>query len=282
MKKTIFISAFLLFFNLFTYAQVGINTDTPNADLDVNGDINLTGMLKTNNVSGVEGQVLQVATGGQIGWVNLCDYKNFKQFKKQAADTLHWTIPLGVHKLYVELWGGGGAGNTGGGGGSTGYNSAVISVTPGVIIDLVIGTGGEFGGELATNSQIIIWPGKIWATHGHAASTTKGGSGGYGGYCYPSLSVVSMMRAGSDGKNTKITYAQETSTSYVTVNDYGGGADSYLYPDSGGLGGHAVKRADGSVLHYTLAQEGQYPGGGGGGDRINSKDGGDGMIIIHY
>ncbi len=56
---------------VFLNGNVGIGNATPVNKLDVNGDINLTGLLKVNSNSGTAGQVLVSNGLGTPGWQNL-------------------------------------------------------------------------------------------------------------------------------------------------------------------------------------------------------------------
>src|SRR6185503_16212985 len=50
--------------------RVGINQLTPSERLDVNGNINLTGMIKANGVSGQPNQVLGTNETGNLAWTD--------------------------------------------------------------------------------------------------------------------------------------------------------------------------------------------------------------------
>ncbi|MCM3874033.1 MAG: collagen-like protein [Pyrinomonadaceae bacterium] len=76
-----------------------------------------------------------------------------------------FTVPENVTHLQVELWGAGGGGGGGdsdggiihmspggAGGGSGGYSRSVIAVTPGEVLDVVIGRGG-LGGPIDNRGQ---------------------------------------------------------------------------------------------------------------------------------
>jgi hypothetical protein len=76
------------------------------------------------------------------------------------SSTTNWTCPSGVTQILVEVWGAGGGGGAGvsrcigfngcgagfgGNGGSGGYNRSVISVIPGQVYQITIGSGGSGG-----------------------------------------------------------------------------------------------------------------------------------------
>ncbi|MBN8645186.1 MAG: hypothetical protein J0L61_08110 [Planctomycetes bacterium] len=144
----------------------------------------------------------------------LADFQGFNGFfwvsltgKPNAAYTLSsftanntFTVPAGVTRLFVEVWGGGGGGGgtvnasplcaingpSGGiSGGSGGYASSVINVTPGEQLTVTVGTRGIFG--LNSPSQTIIpslgGPGGQSAVTraGVTLLSAAGGQGGTGG-----------------------------------------------------------------------------------------------------
>ena len=120
--------------SLFSLAQnVGIGTLTPGEKLDVNGNVNVQGNVKVNGVSGTDGQVLMTNNTGATVWSDLCDFKNIASFTQNGT----WTIPAGVTKIMIELWGGGGGGAAGGGGGGTYIRTIVIFVSGITVITFV-------------------------------------------------------------------------------------------------------------------------------------------------
>jgi hypothetical protein len=79
-----------------------------------------------------------------------------------------FTVPAGVTRVNVEVWGAGGGGGYagcnlggggGGGGGSGGYTKIVLDVSPGQTFSVVIGMGGtggtpSTGGTAGTESRV--------------------------------------------------------------------------------------------------------------------------------
>lgn len=69
----------------------------------------------------------------------------------EVATNTSWTVPAGVNRIKVKLWGAGGGGGrggttaSGGYGGPGGYVEGEIMVTPGQTLDVVVGAGGTGG-----------------------------------------------------------------------------------------------------------------------------------------
>src|ERR1043166_5799930 len=71
-----------------------------------------------------------------------------KIFLKPIGKDQTWTVPAGVTQIKIKLWGAGGAGgnyvfNDIGGGG--GFAEAILKVTPGEALTIIVGAGGETG-----------------------------------------------------------------------------------------------------------------------------------------
>jgi hypothetical protein len=75
MKKVIVLSL-LFFINHFLFAQnVGINKTAPTEALDVVGNINLTGTIKTNGVDGTAGKILAQSSSNSLSWRSATRYR---------------------------------------------------------------------------------------------------------------------------------------------------------------------------------------------------------------
>ena len=106
--------------------------------------------------------------------------------------TYNWTAPAGVTKARVRVWGGGGIGNAGyssgqqasdcAGGGGGGYAESVISVTPGMSYNIIVGAGGDTntftGGNSSFNPQSGALVSANGGGYGDAGYTPTGGTGG--------------------------------------------------------------------------------------------------------
>ncbi len=111
-----------------------------------------------------------------------------------------FTVPANVHSVTVEAWGGGGSGGYGGhgstlcwggGGGGGGHSprmTSTVSVSPGQIISVSVGTGGPLSSPFgagtdggATTFGSVIAAGGTYGVHGGDAGSSNG-SNGPGGY----------------------------------------------------------------------------------------------------
>lgn len=86
-----------------------------------------------------------------------------------------FTVPAGVTRVTGDLWGAGGAaGYAYGGGGSGAFESVLLSVVPGDVIHVTVGSGG-------TGSYPNGSPGGETSLSINAGSTVAGANGGSGG-----------------------------------------------------------------------------------------------------
>lgn len=159
-----------------------------------------------------------------------------------------YTVPEGVRKVKVFLWGGGAGGgpfmsgqNTAGGGGSAGgFNSTVIDVVTGDVLTITIGAGGAGGTTLPGGNGGLTSVLK----NGVIALTAEGGTAG---------------TPGTPGSNT--------------LPVQGGGFTSGSFGVRGGLGkaGWAMLGDGGAV--YTMSGDGGDSPFGGGGGTVGGPDG---------
>jgi len=175
-----------------------------------------------------------------------------------------FTVPTGVTKLKVRVWGGGGGGggSTGtgsaaSGGGGGGYCEGVATVTPGASIPIVIGTGGSAGSGSSAG-------GAATATTVAALSVTANGGGGGPGSSSGGTSV-----GGTGGTASGLSFAV-TGTVGSFGNNLGG-------TGLGGTGG-------GTFCSASSTAVGSFPGGGGGGGGagLPGNVGGAGMVILEW
>lgn len=114
-----------------------------------------------------------------------------------------FVVPAGVSHLSVEAWGGGGGGGSvsgcfaGGGGGSGGYARAIIAVTPGESLGIVIGSGGAANAAGTTTHLDRGTTALVSATGGAGAADL--GVGGAGGTATGGA-IVRVGHAGTDGQ----------------------------------------------------------------------------------
>ncbi|MEK7558667.1 MAG: hypothetical protein AAB507_02460 [Patescibacteria group bacterium] len=183
----------------------------------------------------------------------------------------NWAVPTCVTSITVQSWGGGGGGGVGqfsggGGGGAGGQKTTTgISVIPGDLYNIVIGSGGApavvlgptvFGG---TTQLVKVSGGAV------IYSITGGSSGGE--------SDIGFVHGGDGGAGGPGGNSGATGVSYGA-----GGAGGSSSIGTGGSGG---TRGGGIGLVGGRAAGG---GGGGGGDPYNNSGGfgGAGRMIISW
>jgi len=190
-----------------------------------------------------------------------------------------FTVPVGVSKIKVCVYGGGaggGCGNIpgGGGGGAGGYAEGTYTVTPAATYTVTIGSGGIGGlsGLPGTNGGTTSFGALISATGGSGGTAASfGGIGGIGigGYLNTSL--------GNGGSG---------STDVLSGNGTGGGgAGANIFPGGygGGAGGGGFGGGNGgngaSPGANALPNTGAG-GGGGGGVGGGGGNGAAGKVIV--
>jgi hypothetical protein len=275
--------------------RMGINNPGPNYPLDVSGDINTTGALRVNGAGGSGGQVLKSNGNGTMAWGDMCQYNNFVTLRSIAATT--WTVPAGVTKIVVELWGAGGGGNVLAGGGAGGYVKAHFTVNPGDLISYNTGDGGAAAvSATATNgSSTVCTVGSVSLTAGGGQGalflTAGNGQGGQGGGNSISGSFTNYVALiGGSGKSQERSYYQFNATTYYENGKAGHGGDAPNNPGSGGAGQTYLYNTTGAALVFRNGNPsgGLTPGGGGasgvqyGTTNISGGSGADGIIIVHY
>lgn len=114
-------------------------------------------------------------------------YRNQVRFR--TAGVYQWSVPDGVHKVEVEVRGGGGSGAFGavdstvigpGGGGGGGISKRLCVVTPGSVITITVGAGGT-------------------AVAGEGESGVPGGSSSFGAFCSATGGTAGGMNVGAPG-----------------------------------------------------------------------------------
>ena len=182
-----------------------------------------------------------------------------------------FAVPAGVTKVYVQMWGGGGAGSPGiltaggvGGGGGA-YAGEIMAVTPGANMSVVVGAGGAVGNNLQS--------GGAGGASMFGTLSAGGGAGGpmIGGIALGGTSTSDTAVAGQRG-------ALGLSLAVVTTGGDGGAAGG-----AGGAGGR------GSNASGVVGNAGAVPGGGGGGGAVTAVItaslggvGGAGRVIVWY
>lgn len=244
---------------------LGIKTIVrPNGDSLVQGDL-LAGRMRTFIYDGTNFQ-LAASPQSTVG--------GFATYNTPGSFT--FTVPTGITRLKVYLWGAGGggggsnaAGAAGSAGANGGYCEGYFLVTPGQSIAVAIGTGGS-GGNAATPSNGAVGGA---TSFGALCSSTGGGGGGTGfGAVYSGAFATGGVASGA------------------AIN-IGGGIGGYGFTLTGtsSAGGSAqgdYGRPGGSIATGAGAP-GIFPGGGGGGGANNTSGGNggagaNGFVIVEY
>ena len=184
-----------------TYIEAaGSNCATGGVKLEYGLDANSNGILEVGEINAaLTKYVCNGATGAQgvQGATGAAGFMNMQVFNSSGS----FTIPIGVTKIMVEAWGGGGgAWGSGLGGGGGGYGKDIFTVIPGTTYLVTIGIGGSklpppatsgasSGGTTSFGSLISAtggsgggdWgaPGAVAGGWSSAAININGGNGTY-------------------------------------------------------------------------------------------------------
>lgn len=253
--------------------KVGINEENPANALDVGGDINTTGTIRVNGVDGLAGQALMKNNSGQLSWQFPEAFKNIQSFNIIVPTT--WTVPAGVTRIKIELWGGGGGGGGVTSGHSGAYVMALLSVTPGDVWNVLVGQGGS-GGDPAGN------PGDTTSfTRGGISINACGGRQSNTIFCADYVVTGTSNYIGLKGHTgcaAKYSYEEISNSFFIFVQD-ADGADAPLMPHTGGGSGWGRTNGDGSNPTGAQGGSGSAPGGGGG---LRYGSGGNGLLVISW
>lgn len=227
------------------FGKVGIGTTSPDQQLSVAGVIESTiGGFKFPDGTT---QSSAVATSSGSGVPNTSVFNSSGSF----------TIPAGVTRVIVEVWGGGGNGgradpvagnsNSGGGGGGGGYGRQAFTVTPGTVYTVTVGGPG---GASSFGSLISATGGQ---NGGNATYPSGGGIGGLGGTSSGSVNITGGTGSGGS-------YFMVSGGFKYPAGGAGGSAGN------GGIGGGGGPgNQNGAYLDGASGYPGTVPGGGGGG-----------------
>ena len=271
---------------------VGIRTATPQYPLDVKGDVNVTGALRANGAAGENGQFLRSNGNGTMSWAGKEGFENFRVYRNLgtlSSQTYSFTIPAGVNKIGVEMWGGGGLASNGVSGGSGGYIYAIIPSSISSTINIVVGAGGGCSsctalGNTGASSEIIVVNSSVLSLTAQGGSYIDFGSGFSQGSFFTSGSSINNISyygiEGGSGLIADLTYQNNPTGGYFLFRNHADGGDSPLRPGTGGKTGWTQSVSTGlSTIQSTDGVKGSEPGGGGGFPR---GKGGNGQVIIYW
>lgn len=223
--------------------------------LYVNGGVKVNGSISLNGVP--------LSGGG---------FSNFQVFNSAGT----FTVPAGVTKIMVEIWGAGGGGGGGGGGGYSnfggtggggaggGYVKDILTVVPGQVVTATIGQGGTGGGGGAfCPVNCAGAPGSgggNGGTSSFATATAGGGGGGAGGQGGQNGTSGNPGTGGEGGNAPGI---------LGIVGQFGFGGNEFGFGGSspnGSFGGSGGNRTPGGGGSGGRGQNGNGNGGNGGGN----------------
>lgn len=310
-------SLLALLFSLYSINSVAQNVGVGNANpaekLDVTGNMRISGEIKPGGNSGTNGQVLRSNGAGGMSWAYTDQFKNQVSFTDTTIQNISWVVPAEVSRVWVEAWGGGGAGLDAGGGGGA-YISVVVNVTPGQQFAFTVGKGAKddpatngqyYTNGYGTDTKVQTPLGEVYyaAGGGGAWRTTitfpvyKPGEGGglAGGNTNPGQPRGNVFAiAGQPGGTFRKEYQSIGSNQYFLFHHYGNGGvagNAATYNSPGQVLQYSVIITPPSttVSHHSSARGGIFPGGGGGGGTdvvaetlFNVRSGANGMVLVHY
>ncbi len=212
-----------------------------------------------------------------------------------------FTVPADVTSITVEVWGAGGGAedangsDSRGGGGGGAYARSVLSVTPGQVLNLHVGSGGPTNnGSTSSRNGQDSW---FDSSSTLKAQGGKGGgnTGGNGGSTSGSNSIGDFKSAGGNGGNRNNNNGGGGGGGSGGPNGPGGnggnggapsGGAGGVADNGGGQGGNGGKGGDDTPSSARHGQDGFAPGGGGGGgaeqNNTTSGFGADGRITVTY
>lgn len=237
---------------------------------------------------------------------------------ENAGTTEQWQVPTNVTQITIETWGAGGAGGysegerfdphpaAGGGGGA--YAKSTIAVTPGEILSITVGRGGENSNGTARDGEnSSVKRGTttlVEAEGGKSVGGTNTPTGAQGGQA--SNSIGDVTYSGGKGGNSSTSGPNcAGGGGGAAGDDQGNGEDGEdgsrtLSGGDGGTGGQAINNpfrghgGDGFLSNTFTGWAGEgnnglnFGGGGGGSVSISTNNnnaggqGGDGYIRISY
>jgi hypothetical protein len=276
------------------------NSGTGNA-ITVDGNLNVTGDLKTNGVTGTVGQVLRSNGNGTMSWSSTASsltntypkslsYNGLFDNISGSQSTYSFTVPSGITKIWVEAWGGGSAGallpttmtnTTASKGGDAGsFLSVILNVVPSEVLTINVGNGSSVSSGGAST---------ILRNSTSSSILEVGGGTSFSFYLPTDVATntngLLCFVKGEIGHVSTESYSQTSSTNFVRT--VSGGSGGSAYPDQkGGSGTTVTYNLSNNTMfsNFGVAGNGTIPGGGGGVGYTGTGggSGGPGMIILHW
>ncbi len=285
------------------YSGVAICAKTGGYPANINDGRVYTGVGSNSAVNGTSSQIIGGLAAGTTYYFRIwvyCTCSAGDQYSGYLQTTCKvtahgraaftssgtWTVPVGVRSINVHCTGGGGGGNNGlapdysrttnagmgGAGGCTAYKNG-ISVVPGQIATVTVGSGGKGGGRklseqiggassCSIGNQVLV--SALGGTYKYGV--ISGGSGGGEGGRRNTMTSSSYIGGGQGGSNGSNGYKNSKNNDHTTG---GIAADGYQggYSDNTYMGQKATTR------EFGLSSGTLYSGGGGGGTPMNTQSG---------
>jgi hypothetical protein len=258
------------------------------------GDVNITGAIQTNGISGSANQVLQNNGNGTMSWIDKCDYKNSAICV--AGNSRIFVVPSNVTKIWVELWGGGAGGNDYSGGGGGTYISIIVPVIPNSDFTVTAGTGGAgIQDDVANDGTASYFEYNSFSVfaYGGVAYDSPSSSAGTGLVIGEGLDDFVILE-GERGQSISQRSLQFSATDFFQICEAGAGGNAGNSVSVGSKGLFISSKINGFVSVHHTPTKGLVPGGGGGAGGVlisntgvvtagfSGSNGGGGMVIIHY
>lgn len=211
-----------------------------------------------------------------------------------TAGATTFTVPGGVTSIDIECWGAGGGGaagtsgiEAGGGGGGGAYaKTAGLTVSPGQILDVIVGSGGSGGASFNAIGSDGGYT-AVYDRNGASAlpgRTSNAVDGGDGGGSLGSVGDATFIGGGGGRSGASATGGGGGSSAGTAANGNNGGNSNTGVGGAGGTapsGGYAG--GTGSATAAAGSSAPSYGGGGGGsGNGGGGGAGGSGIITITY
>jgi hypothetical protein len=186
----------------------------------------------------------------------------------RAPGTYTYTVPPGVFWLEVEQWGAGGGGGgarsltQGNGGAGGGYGRDIYAVTPGQVLTITVGAGGQGGnpGGRGADGGVTSVSGLVLSTGGQGGfgSDVDSATPSYGG----STTGATIAITGQDGSSSALVsgiyYGSQGGASFgASISKMSYGGVNTRYASSPGGGGPGVSTQNGVVLSGWPGANGQ-------------------------
>lgn len=226
------------------------------------------------------GRIARIARVGRAGAVPV----PHGQVEFTASGSGNWTVPTGVTRARMEVWGGGENGHFDpalGGGGGGGYAEAYVSLTPGHSLPYNVGLNNAYGDAHDLAASYVL---PVGGTHGvnDLVSAEGGGGSGLGG----DGTIGGLLLSGGFGGLGDEATAGGGGGGGAGHSSAGGsgGAASTGVGGTGGTGGEGTNSGGDGAAVTGNGAVGNAPGGGGGGGSIlgTGGNGANGRVRITW